>query len=1380
MAEQGLTNIRAVQRNVLRFSLLGVVVIAVLSAVFVMLPMYGQLKDAARNALLRDTQSKADAVSQYIIRTKNTARQISSRTQARRLLTQHEAGRISAEVMSAGLNDILGSALRSSREMTGIARLNSEGVLAISVGTRPDPETWPDEWRGARSPLIKGPVFVDGEYRLLVSSPILDPEGRIVGTDIVAFAIDPIFRLFRRSGRMGESGQAYLVFPDSDGLTTLPLYGADDASVTSELRRRFSVATDKGRSGVAEDGRFTFAHSPVRLSNWTLVLRQDVSETFGQLNNNLIFSGVGVIGMILLGMCGLFLIVSPLTARIETLSDSMEIQLRLALDNMPNGLCMYDEDLTFTAFNRGFQEMYGFKPGFLHKGLNLRDAMRDRLASGHFGEIDDVEAEISERLAMVQHGRGSVEHHFADGRIIEVRFGDWTDGYVVGVYTDITQRKKAEDRLAESEARMRAILEASPIATTIIDLETQERLYANPATLRTMGAASMGQLIGKSILHTHARDDTLDRMRTLFERDGKLDNFEVERRKLDGRSTWWALANWRPITYMGRDAYIVWNLDITKRKRAEETVARQSAILQSTLENMPSGLVVLDEKLTIVEFNPQYERLWRMPMGFIKSGRAFEEVVNHLAQRGDFDDLTEATRARAVKDRVASIRRGGANFEHRNKDGTIIQVSYSQWSGGYLVGLFTDITEQKRIEQVLTEAKHAAEEASAAKSAFLANVSHEIRTPLNAIIGLARLALRTELTEQQGDYLSKVQSSSQSLLGIINDILDFSKIEAGKMEMEVVDFKLDNVLTDLSAIMLARAGEKPLELLYRTDPDVPLDLRGDPLRLGQVLINLVANAIKFTDTGEILVTAGLDAWEGDRVRLRFEVTDTGIGMTDEQIEMLFQPFTQADVSTTRKFGGTGLGLAISHRLVDMMHGNIGCESVLGEGSTFWFTATFEHSTAGSDNRLIPSPDLRGMRTLIVDDNETARAVFSESLSAMTLDCTSVDGGLAAISELVRAADGNKPYGLVLLDWQMPDMDGMETAKQISRMSELNPKPAIIMVSAHDRDSLRAQARNVGIDTFLVKPINQSTLFDAAMQAVTGRQEPDDRPAASPIGSSSEDQVAGLRVLLVEDNESNQQVAAELLTAAGVEIEIAANGRIALERLDEIAVDAVLMDLQMPEMDGFEATRRLRAETRFKDLPIIAMTAHAMAAERNRCLAVGMNDHVTKPIDPDRLFRALARWAGPGTQDRKAPRDTPRQEDQDAAADHASTKAPTGETPSLPEKIAGIDMSGARALLRDNDILLRHLLSEFHGKYMDTAQDIADSLADGDVEAAQRNAHTIKGVSGNIRAVAVFEAAKTLEDELRRDPASDRVLELVSGLAAALAEVRNALDRALAP
>ncbi|MDK2957688.1 MAG: two-component system, sensor histidine kinase and response regulator [Desulfovibrionales bacterium] len=676
-----------------------------------------------------------------------------------------------------------------------------------------------------------------------------------------------------------------------------------------------------------------------------------------------------------------------------------------------------------------------------------------------------------------------------------------------------------------------------------------------------------------------------------------------------------------------------------------------------------------------------------------------------------------------------------------------IRATYLSIFGGMLLiilfGAFTRarLVRSRKLSTILLEkARLEAEDANRAKSDFLARMSHEIRTPMNAIIGLTHLALKTELSPKQLDYLKKVHLSAQSLLGIINDVLDFSKIEADRLDIESADFILDDVLNNIANMLGMQADKKGLEFLMMVESNAPNFLVGDSLRLGQVLLNITGNAIKFTESGEVLFCAELVEKKDRQAVIRFSVQDTGIGIAKEQIDNLFEPFNQADVSITRKYGGTGLGLAISKRLVEMMGGSMTVESEPGVGSTFICTIPFGLQDGQTDAYQVYPPELQGMRVLIVDDNKMAGAILSKTLASFAFDVEIATNGGQAL-QMILENETKAPYRLVITDWRAPGMGGLELTRKIKAVA-LKTTPKIILLTSYGNEEILHQAQQTGLDGVILKPFNRSLLFDTIMDIFGGEENRARRAERAKKLSGVPANVSGARVLLAEDNEINQQVAREILEGAGVAVNIAGNGREALKMLENGAYDVVLMDIQMPEMNGFEAAQAIRSTPALMSIPIIAMTAHALVGDKEKSLLAGMNDHVTKPIDPDLLMKTLSTWL-------------PKQEDE--AESVAPLDAKLGESAADFPHLPGIDVEKGLARVLGNEFLYKKLLTNFAHDCGESSSRLVALALSGQYAEASSIAHSLKGVAGNVGAATLHQLLSQIEAALQRKEAPPQEL-----------------------
>jgi len=905
---------------------------------------------------------------------------------------------------------------------------------------------------------------------------------------------------------------------------------------------------------------------------------------------------------------------------------------------------------------------------------------------------------------------------------------------VEGMACDIT------DRLEESR-RLATLLESAPDGMLICDVEGSIEL-AN-ARIEEIFGYPREQLLGQSIemLLTPGGRARLD-----SEPDGDDPGVlaiggegDLWGRRADGRELPIEVSL-APIDMPEGRRVVASVRDIAARVEAAEVQRRYDFIVNTVRDLM-----------SVINSDYRYEAVndaWCQAMNRHRdevAGRPVAEVWGDEAFSGSIQRMVDRCLAGEVTADQQWLNLPGLGrcfcdvlyYPFRDPDGNV----------SHAICVTRDVTMQRQASEALREAKEVAEAAAKAKSDFLANMSHEIRTPMNAIIGMTHLCLNTELTDRQRNYVEKIDGAAQNLLGIINDILDFSKIEAGKMALEQVEFQLDEVLGNLRDLLAQRAQEKGLELLFAPALDVPAALVGDPLRLGQILINLTTNALKFTEEGEVVVSVETVERDDDQIVLRFAVRDTGIGLTHEQVGRLFESFSQADTSTTRRYGGTGLGLAICRHLVELMDGQIGVESERGQGSTFYFTARFGLASSAAAPALPAgqAEALVGRRVLVVDDNASSREIFEDMLSGFGVDTLAVASGAEALAEVV-AQDGERPIDIILMDWRLPELDGIATARKIRADQRLSKVPEIVMVTAYGREEIRHQAEEAGIKAFLIKPVSSATLFETLL-AISGAGPVAERPKESRREglAALREAIRGARIFLVEDNDVNREVATEVLRQFGVVVDCAVDGGDAVSKLKAAAdehgrlpYDAVLMDIQMPVMDGYEATCQLRADPRFERLPILAMTANAMEGDREKCLAAGMDDHVAKPIDVRELVQTLAHWLG-----RAAAADVP--------------PPPTPEPAPLPtgalDILEGVRVDEGLARIGGNRELYVKLLQKFAEGQAHVVTQLREAHAAGDWAGAVRLGHTLKGVAANLGAELVRAAAMAVEEAARLESPS---------------------------
>lgn len=929
---------------------------------------------------------------------------------------------------------------------------------------------------------------------------------------------------------------------------------------------------------------------------------------------------------------------------------------------------------------------------------------------------------------------------------------------IVAIIRDITERKTAQEKLQRERMLLRTLIDNLPQVIYAKDAEARKTVV-NRADMEIMGFDREEDALGKTDFELFPREYAekyyADDM-TVIKEGKPIINREELVIEASGKKRWILTTKIPLKDSQGNVVGLVGvGHDFTERKEAEELLKRERILLRTVIDHLPNTVYVKDRQGRKTLANAAELKMMGCKTEEEAIGKTdFDIYPREIAEKFWADDLS-VLNGKAVLNREEVIIDPQGNKKWWLTSKLPLKDEKGEIIG--LVGIGQDITERKQFEEELQKAKEIAEDASRAKSEFLANMSHEIRTPMNGIIGMSGLLLETELTPEQRDYAETIRNSGEALLTILNDILDFSKVEAGKLELEELDFSLHSVIEDTADLMAFKAQEKGLEFICFIEPDVPQWLRGDPGRLRQIIINLLGNAIKFTPKGEVSITVSLLERNDEKATLLFEVSDTGIGIPEERLENLFTPFNQLDSSTTRRYGGTGLGLSISKRLTEMMEGKIGVRSTPGKGSTFWFTAKFILVKEAPVNGLPALDALKERRILIVDDNSTNRKLLKVLLQSWGCSYDEASNGEIAISKLRSAFREGKPFDVALLDMNMPEMSGEELGKKIKDDKELGSTILIMLTSVSLRGDV-ARLRQIGFSGYLTKPIRQIHL----LQTLANLFSPSDTSKSRKKEIFIEDQTQsskkrGFRILVAEDNITNQKVALKMLEKLGYHADAVANGFEALKALSEIPYDLVLMDCQMPEMDGYEATKLIRDVSSFvlnHKIPIIAMTAHAMEGDREKCLNIGMNDYIAKPVTMRDLEKTLQRWLGDKKQTEQET--IPEKQVEDKID-------PEFFDPNFLVQQLGGDKDTAAVILK--------------GFLADVQSQIAaleSAFSSRNIKEAIRLSHSIKGASGNVGAFALKKAAAEIEAALKAEKL-DNIEKSIAELSALFSQVKKIID-----
>ncbi|MCW2279373.1 PAS domain-containing hybrid sensor histidine kinase/response regulator [Heliophilum fasciatum] len=910
--------------------------------------------------------------------------------------------------------------------------------------------------------------------------------------------------------------------------------------------------------------------------------------------------------------------------------------------------------------------------------------------------------------------------------------------YVIWRNRDLAKQNRWR---SEVESQLRELLDDLPNAISITRITDNEIRYINHKCEEMLGG-TREELVGRSMLDFWEYPSERHRMIDQIHKHGSVMNYTVRIKRNQGNGEpFWASISSRIIMFEKEPAVFSTFTDIDQAKRMEEKQLASERKFRDLIAILPTAIVVTrrDDGLILFANNSALELT-----GDLSGGMAGRTTVDYYARPADRIRLRDLLLENgAFADFETQLRRYGSDETFW----VSMDAQVTDFEGQpAIITAISDIDMRKRAEEAMRMAKETAEAATQAKSEFLANMSHEIRTPLNAIIGFAELTLATDVTEKQRDYLTKIAASSDSLLRVINDILDFSKIEAGKLVMESIEFRLDEVVDLVVEMVNVEAAKKGIELLCAVTDDLPPVLIGDPVRVGQILLNLMNNAVKFTASGHILIRIEPVERDGQHCRIRCAVSDTGIGIAPAQIDALFTPFAQADMSMTRRFGGTGLGLTISRHLVEMMDGTITVESEFGSGSTFTFTAVFRCQPNGAQREqgALP-PNVTACKALVVDDYPLAREIMMEHLALLGINAVAVASEEDALAEL-NVAEPGQPYAMVLLDLDMPGVNVPRFVRKIQEDRRYGAPRLILLAPAFGDIQQRYQGSPTERQVVLMKPVGKAKLIEAIGQ-VFGLQLSNALAKGMASWAQSRETaaaIAGAKVLLVEDVPMNQLVATGLLERFGVKVTIANNGMEALEALEAGTFDLVFMDVQMPVMSGYEATRRIRMNPVHARLPIVAMTAHAMQGAAEACLQAGMNDYLSKPIESKRLQEMLSRWILPRNGKGGFPQtDTKPIKDERRRNERVSRN-------DLPVDVPGVNIDVGLERFCEERAMYRNMLIEFVTNWSNVAEQIQYQLDHAEKESALVLAHKIKGVAGNLAADDIYQAFTQLEAAMRAD------------------------------